>query len=340
MRTPTRKINLTSVLATLIIVIMLILPGPASALDAIISSPTGTYGINEAIPFSLDVFFNDVISIDTIVITGLPKGDVSFHPDGTLIEGNYTIIKTSNGDGYGYGYGYDNFESISSYIILVENLPVGTYSNTAIVKIYVNAEDEPTLTITEVYSFEIIESAIDSHSFCTECHIDAEREPSSNIPASDQHTDTFHSTTCSTNCHNLNHAYKPVDCDVCHNGGEQAHIDDQSCNNNECHKSDGFSCNDCHNLISHNCVECHIDAERQPSTNSPPPDQHDDTQHSTTCSTNCHNLEHTYKPVDCDVCHDGGDQAHIADQSCNDNECHRPDGVGFNGRACTDCHIN
>jgi hypothetical protein len=212
--------NIIHVSITLVIVLMLIFTGPASAVKIEISTPSGQYYGDEPVTFKVDILFktNDLIPIDTINVTGLPKGDLSFQPDGTIISGDagYNVTITSSafygygygygydqnpgygygygydfGYGYGYGYGYEygydydygyergSWKSKLSYEIEVNGLTTGMYSDTVNIYVVTGNAKKPSFTSSEGYSFEIIPRPTDT----TETKRHPNRLPSITTPA-------------------------------------------------------------------------------------------------------------------------------------------------------------
>jgi hypothetical protein len=174
-----KKNYVVSVSITLLIIVMLILSGPASAIKIVLSPPTGGYSTGDPVTFIVDVEFQikDLIPIENISVTGLPLGNLLFYPNGTKIEGaqGYTVIRTSEPyHGYGYGYGYDagygyNFgygygygyiengpSPKLTYEIYISGLSEGTYSGTGKIDINTGNVDKPAFSASQAYSFNIV----------------------------------------------------------------------------------------------------------------------------------------------------------------------------------------
>jgi PGF-pre-PGF domain-containing protein len=175
--------NLVSVSITLLIVLMLVFSGPASAVKIEMSAPSGDYYTGDTVTFTVDVIFqtNDLIPIESINVTALPKGDLTFSPDGTIINGSadYTVTrKTYTADyregygygydfgygygydfGYGYGYGYDpsvTGPSKLTYEIKISGLSVDVYKDTASIKVMTGDSNKPAFSANQNYEFNII----------------------------------------------------------------------------------------------------------------------------------------------------------------------------------------
>ena len=191
------KRSLVNISTTLIIVLILIFTGPASAVKIKMSTPSGQYYDDQTVDFTVEIQFktNDLIPIQNINITGLPKGDLSFRPDGTIISGDtgYDVTRISSafygygygygydqnpglgygygynfdsgynfgyeyGYGYGYGYGYENGNLASEliYEIKIGDLESDTYSGTAEISVETGNSDKPSFSASQSYSFDII----------------------------------------------------------------------------------------------------------------------------------------------------------------------------------------
>ncbi|HUV83776.1 MAG TPA: PGF-pre-PGF domain-containing protein [archaeon] len=164
---------------TLFVILLVIFSGPASAVKVTMTAPTGRHYSDQTVTFTVDIDFQtgDRIPIDNISITDLPKGDLSFQPDGTKISGDagYTVTKIASADygygygygydfgygygydfGYGYGYGYDPINHKFRYEIKISGLTLGTHSGTANIKVNTGDTNKPSFSSSQSYSFEII----------------------------------------------------------------------------------------------------------------------------------------------------------------------------------------
>ncbi|HUW68300.1 MAG TPA: PGF-pre-PGF domain-containing protein [Candidatus Nanoarchaeia archaeon] len=181
-----RKTNLKTkkiinISLTLFVILLVIFSGPASAVKVTMTAPTGQHYSDQTVTFTVDIDFQtgDRIPIDNISITDLPKGDLSFRPDGTKISGDagYTVTKIASADygygygygydqntvpgygydfGYGYGYGYDPINHKFRYEIKISGLTLGTHSGTANTKVNTGDTNKPSFSSSQSYSFEII----------------------------------------------------------------------------------------------------------------------------------------------------------------------------------------
>lgn len=175
-RKSNKKSRIISISVTLLVVLMLILSGPASAVKVEMKTPIDyTVGGKAIFEINLKLTGADSINVKSINVTHLPLGNISFYPNGTILPGcpqGYTVTRIESapyfygygygydenpgigygygydfgkgyGYGYGYGYGHDDDGPVSNmkYRIEVSGLSVGTYSNIA--KIDVNVEGNP-----------------------------------------------------------------------------------------------------------------------------------------------------------------------------------------------------
>jgi len=181
--------DFVSISITLLIVLMLIISGPASAVH-IKMKPPSDHAVGEAVTFTIDIRLlgSDFINIQNINVTNLPLGNISFYPDGTMISGDsgYTITRIGStyygygygygydenpgygygydfGYGYGYGYGYEYGHSVDGprsslkYYINISGLPVGTYTSKDVqIDVFVAGNpDKPAFSVVENYNFRI-----------------------------------------------------------------------------------------------------------------------------------------------------------------------------------------
>ncbi|MBE0524390.1 MAG: hypothetical protein IBX40_08695 [Methanosarcinales archaeon] len=178
-----KKQKILNISLTLLVILLVIFSGPASAVKVTMTPPTGQYYSYQTVTFTVDIDFltDDRIPIDNISITGLPKGDLSFQPDGTIISGDagYTVTKIASADygygyrygydfsygygydfGYGYGYGYDfGYSPINhklTYEIKIIGLSLGTHPGTANIKVNTGDTSKPSFSSSQSYSFKII----------------------------------------------------------------------------------------------------------------------------------------------------------------------------------------
>lgn len=112
-----KKLSLiTSSVITILIVMMLIISGPAQAVSIILSGLQSSYTQGDSVNFQVNITINDPdqfvpVTNISLNITGPSKLKSVFKLDGTLLSGDPSIsithVKTPGQAEFGYGYGFD-----------------------------------------------------------------------------------------------------------------------------------------------------------------------------------------------------------------------------------------
>jgi len=112
-----KKNNIISIFFTSLVIVMLVLSGPVSAIDVNLTTPDIDYLVDDTIPFTITIEVNDgeflpVLYTDLILDYGSDSVTCRINDDNTITNCDFLTVASReiadlNGDyGYGYGYGY------------------------------------------------------------------------------------------------------------------------------------------------------------------------------------------------------------------------------------------
>jgi len=120
-----KKNNLASIFFTSLVIVMLVLSGPVSAIDVNLTTPDIDYLNDDTIDFTIQIQVNDgeflpVLYTDLILDYGSDSVTCRINDDDTIDNCDFLTVASRdiadlNGDyGYGYGYGY-GYEAPTNY---------------------------------------------------------------------------------------------------------------------------------------------------------------------------------------------------------------------------------